>query len=58
MTFEGTEQEVVDMVDGVVNFDQVFEVAKFLYDHPSMKEMREEMEALDGGSDVCLNCGS
>ena len=45
MTFEGTEQEVVDMVDGVVNFDQVFEVAKFLYDHPSMKKIREEMEA-------------
>ena len=22
------------------------------------KKMREEMEALDGGSDVCLNCGS
>ena len=45
MTFEGNEQEVVDMVDGVVNFDQVFEVAKFLYDHPSMKKMRQEMEA-------------
>lgn len=45
MTFEGSEQEVVDMVDGVVNFDQVFEVAKFLYDHPSMKKIREEMEA-------------
>ena len=45
MTFEGTEQEVVDMVDGVVNYDQVFEVAKFLYKHPSMKEMREDMEA-------------
>ena len=45
MTFQGTEQEVVDMVDGVVNFDQVFEVAKFLYDHPSMKKIREEMEA-------------
>ena len=45
MTFEGNEQEVVDMVDGVVNFDQVIEVAKFLYDHPSMKELREKMEA-------------
>jgi hypothetical protein len=45
MTFEGTEQEVVDMVDAVVNYDQVFEVAKFLYKHPSMKEMREDMEA-------------
>jgi hypothetical protein len=45
MTFEGNEQEVVDMVDGVVNFDQVFEVAKFLYEHPSMKEIREKMEA-------------
>ena len=45
MTFEGNEQEVVDMVDGVVNFDQVFEVAKFLYNHPSMKELREKMEA-------------
>ena len=45
MTFEGTEQEVVDMVDGVVNFDQVFEVAKYLYDHPSMKEVREKVES-------------
>jgi len=45
MTFEGNEQEVVDMMDGVVNFDQVFEVAKFLYNHPSMKELREKMEA-------------
>ena len=45
MTFEGNEQEVVDMIDGVVNFDQVFEVAKFLYNHPSMKELREKMEA-------------
>jgi hypothetical protein len=45
MTFDGIEQEVVDMVDGVVTFDQVFEVAKYLYKHPSMKEIRQEMEA-------------
>jgi hypothetical protein len=42
--FSREEQEIVDAVDAVETFPEVYEVAKRLYDHPSMKSIREEMQ--------------
>jgi hypothetical protein len=42
--FSREEQEIVDAVDAVETFAEVYEVAKRLYDHPSMKSIREEMQ--------------
>jgi hypothetical protein len=39
------ENEIAMLVDAVQTFDQGFELAKHLYKHPSMKDMREKYEA-------------
>ena len=46
--FSREEQQIVDEVDAVVTFEEVYEVAKRLYDHPSMKGVREQMEQQKG----------
>lgn len=38
------EQEVADLIDAVVTFDDGFTLAKALYNHPSMDEIRKRME--------------
>ena len=38
------EQEVAGMIDAVVTFDDAFTLAKALYEHPLMDEMRKRME--------------
>jgi len=38
------EQEVADLIDAVVSFDDGFTLAKALYNHPSMDEIRKRME--------------
>lgn len=44
--FNEAEQEIVDMVDRIETFDQVIELSKYLYKHPSMDEMREKVEQM------------
>lgn len=44
--FNEQEQEIVDMVDRIETFDQVIELSKYLYKHPSMDEMREKVEQM------------
>jgi hypothetical protein len=46
--FSREEQQIVDEVDAVVTFEEVYEVAKRLYDHPSMQGVREQMEKQKG----------
>ena len=57
MTFNEVEQEIVDMVDRVDTFDQVIEIAKYLYKHPTMEEMRKKVEQMkqDGDGDKEIN---
>jgi len=38
------EQEVANLIDAVVTFDDGFTLAKALYNHPSMDEIRKRME--------------
>ena len=38
------EQEIADLIDAVVSFDDGFTLAKALYNHPSMDEIRKRME--------------
>jgi hypothetical protein len=46
MQFNDAEQEIVDMVDRIETFDQVMELSKYLYKHPSMDEMRKKVEQM------------
>jgi hypothetical protein len=38
------EQGIADMIDAVQTFDEAFQLAKALYEHPSMDEMRKKYE--------------
>ena len=38
------EQRIADLIDAVQTFDEAFQLAKALYEHPSMDEMRKKYE--------------
>jgi len=47
--FSADEQQFVDMIDSVETFPEVYDVAKRLYDHPSMQGVRQQMESQQVG---------
>ena len=42
------EQRFADMIDAVETFDEVFDVAKRIYEHPSMQSIVEQLKKMQG----------
>jgi len=45
------EQGFADMIDAVDTFDEVFDVAKRIYEHPSMQSIAEQLKKMQGEKD-------
>ena len=46
------EQGFADMIDAVETFDQVYDVAKRIYEHPSMQSIAEQLKKMQSEKDV------
>lgn len=49
--FDAVEQEIVDATDRVKSYEDAFELAKMIYDHPMMKQTVQEIKAAPGAAD-------